>query len=219
MENTTFKSVAFGGFDKQDVIHYIEKTAQEAATTQEHLRQENEQLRAESQHLGTEAESLRSQVRQLEQQLEAETALRQQAQTQLEKERQARQALEAVKPEVQRLSAELERLRPEAEAYAQFRDRVGDIECDAHKRSAELEATTLAKLRHTVELFRSQYVTLMSTFESTASHVTAELRKVEVNLTQLPRAMDQAGTELNQLAAQLEQSAKSAKKEEKGPQV
>ena len=31
MENYAFKSVAFGGFDKQDVIHYIEQTAKEAA--------------------------------------------------------------------------------------------------------------------------------------------------------------------------------------------
>ena len=48
----------------------------------------------------------------------------------------------------------------------------------------------------------------MSTFETTASHVNSELRKVEVNLTQLPRAMDQSGTELNELAARLERSVK-----------
>lgn len=205
MENYTFKTVAFGGFDKQDVIHYIEQTSKEAAENLEKLRQERDSLQ-------TEAESLRSQVRELQTRLEAESSLREQAQSQLEAEQTARQELEAGRDEAQRLRAELEKLRPEAEAYAQFRDRVGDIECDAHKRAAELEADTTAKLRRTVELFRSQYVTLMSTFESTASHVTAELRKVEVNLTQLPRAMDQAGTELNELAAQLD---RSTKKEEK----
>ena len=205
MENYTFKSVAFGGFDKQDVIHYIEQTSKEAAENLEKLRQERDSLQ-------TEAESLRSQVRELQTRLEAESSLREQAQSQLEAEQTARQELEAGRDEAQRLRAELEKLRPEAESYAQFRDRVGDIECDAHKRAAELEADTTAKLRRTVELFRSQYVTLMSTFESTASHVTAELRKVEVNMTQLPRAMDQAGTELNELAAQLEHSAKKEEK-------
>ena len=205
MENYTFKSVAFGGFDKQDVIHYIEQTSKEAAENLEKLRQERDSLQ-------TEAESLRSQVRELQTRLEAESSLREQAQSQLEAEQTARQELETGRDEAQRLRAELEKLRPEAESYAQFRDRVGDIECDAHKRAAELEADTLAKLRQTVGLFRSQYVTLMSTFESTASHVTAELRKVEVNMTQLPRAMDQAGTELNELAAQLEHSAKKEEK-------
>lgn len=162
------------------------------------------------------ADSLRTQVRELQTRLETETALREQAQSELEQERTARQGLEAFKPEAERLAAELERLRPEAEAYAQFRDRVGDIECDAHKRAAELEASTTARLRRTVELFRAQYVTLMSSFESTASHVTAELRKVEVNLSQLPRAMDQAGTELNELAALLDRSTKKEEKEPRG---
>jgi hypothetical protein len=78
------------------------------------------------------------------------------------------------------------------------------------------EASTTARLRRTVELFRAQYVTLMSSFESTASHVTAELRKVEVNLSQLPRAMDQAGTELNELAALLDRSTKKEEKEPRG---
>ena len=89
---------------------------------------------------------------------------------------------------------------------------MGDIECDAHKRAAELEASTLAKLRRTVDLFRAQYTALMSAFETTAAQVTVELRKVEVNLSQLPRAMDQAGTELNELAALLEQRADPEKK-------
>lgn len=35
MENNTFKSVAFGGFAKQDVIDYIEKMARESAAAQD----------------------------------------------------------------------------------------------------------------------------------------------------------------------------------------
>ena len=54
-------------------------------------------------------------------------------------------------------------------------------------------------------LFRS------SAFESTAGHVNSELRKIEVMLSQLPRALDQTGAELNELAARLEK-----KPEEKG---
>ena len=145
---------------------FLPGAAKEAAAVQERLQKENEDLQ-------TEADSLRTQVRELQTRLETETALREQAQSELEQERTARQGLEAFKPEAERLAAELERLRPEAEAYAQFRDRVGDIECDAHKRAAELEASTTARLRRTVELFRAQYVTLMSSFESTASHTTA----------------------------------------------
>ena len=197
METNTFKSVAFGGFDKQDVIRYIEQTARDTAALQERLQGENQELRAE-------AEALKNRVRELEAQLTAENSLRKQIEAQAEEARAAQQLLEAARAEAEHLSAELKRLRPEAEAYAQFRDRVGDIECEAHKRAAELESTTMAQLKRTVDLFREQYVEMMSVFETTASHVTGELRKVEVNLAQLPRAMDRAGTEMNELAALLE---------------
>ena len=43
----------------------------------------------------------------------------------------------------------------------------------------------------------------MNTFEVAATHVNGELRKVEVNLSQLPRAMDRTGAELEELAARL----------------
>ena len=104
MENYAFKSVAFGGFDKQDVIHYIEQTAKEAAAVQERLQKENEDLQ-------TEADSLRTQVRELQTRLETETALREQAQSELEQERPARQGLEAFKPEAERLCKSYQNVR------------------------------------------------------------------------------------------------------------
>ena len=62
MENNTFKSVTFGGFAKQDVIDYIEKTARESAAVQEKLRQENEGLKAEVESLRSQATGLRAQL-------------------------------------------------------------------------------------------------------------------------------------------------------------
>lgn len=193
MENYPIKSVTFGGFDKQDVIRYIEQATQQAAAAQQTLQDENEKLRKQTEALSAELSSLRVQVSSL-------SAERDRLQEALSRESVSRQQLEALKP----LEAEVARLRPDAEAYAQFRERIGAIECEARKRAADLELATVNQLQKTVDLFREQYQTLMNTFESTASHVNGELRKVEVNLTQLPRAMDQAGTELNELAARLE---------------
>ena len=194
MDNYPIKSVTFGGFDKQDVIRYIEQTA----AAQQTLQTENENLRNQVADLSAELSALRAQISSL-------SAERDQLQETLSQESASRQQLETLKP----LEDEVARLRPDAEAYAQFRERIGAIECEARKRAADLEQATVSQLQKTVDLFREQYQTLMSTFESTASHVTGELRKVEVNLTQLPRAMDQAGTELNELAARLERSKES----------
>ncbi|SFP09037.1 hypothetical protein SAMN05216343_10328 [Oscillibacter sp. PC13] len=204
MENNTFKSVAFGGFDKQDVIRYIEQTAKEAAAVQERLQQENDGLRAELQTTSAQLERLRTQLTELQRE-------HGQLQDALSREQTARQALEPAKPEAERLAAELERLRPDAEAYAQFRERIGAIECEARKRAADLEASTVARLEGMISSFQKQYQELVTTFDSTATHVTGELRKVEVNLAQLPRAMDQAGVELNELSAVLEQTKKQEK--------
>jgi len=204
MENYPIKSVTFGGFDKQDVVQYIEKTAAQADAAQKALQTELESLQAENAKLKNEIASLQTQ-------LESMTAERTHLQASLSQEFSQRQALEALKPlegEVASLRQEVETLRPDAQAYAQFRERIGAIECEARERAAALEAAAATQLQQTVDLFREQYQTLMSTFEATASHVTSELRKVEVNLTQLPRAMDKSGAELTELTKRLEQVKK-----------
>ena len=149
MENNTFKSVAFGGFAKQDVIDYIEKMARESAAAQDGLRRENEELKAEAEALKNQLDGLRSQLEVLNLEHERLTAA-------LEAETAQRKELEPFKPEAERLAEELERLRPDAAAYAQFRERIGAIECEARKRAADLEESTQMKLHHMVEQFRQQ---------------------------------------------------------------
>ena len=199
MENNAFKSVTFGGFDKQDVIRYIEQSSREAAEIQEQLQRENDGLRAR-------VEALEAQVADQERRAgEAEDRCRGLEQH-LAQEQSARQTLEREKEQLQALAEEAHRLRPEAEAYAQFRDRVGDIECEAHQRAAALESATMAQMRKASDEFQSQYQSAMSTLETTSAHVAAELRKIQVTLTQLPRAMDRTGTELKEMRAMLERS-------------
>ena len=197
MDTISFKSVTFGGFDKQDVIQYIQQSSEKAASEQKRLQEDNDALREKLSQLEAELTALRQ---------EAETASAECARLQadLDAERSARETLEPLRPleeEAARLRAENAALAPDAKAYAQFRERLGAIACEARNRADDLEAAAHERMRQTVELFQSQYSALMSTFESTASHVTGELRKIEVNLAQLPRAMDQSQVELNALSA------------------
>ena len=156
MDNYPIKSVTFGGFDKQDVIRYIEQVS----AAQKALQEENDSLRAEADTLRQETASLRAQ-------LEDAAAQQTRLQDELSQECSARLELEKLKPleaEVSRLKQETDALRPDAEAYAQFRERIGAIECEARKRAADLEAATVEQLQQTVDLFRAQYQVLMSTF-------------------------------------------------------
>ena len=197
MENYSFKSVAFGGFDKQDVVRYLEQASEKAAAVQRELEAENETLRKEAADRAEELDQLREK-------LETEAAAR----ADLE-------PLRALEQDVARLTAERDALRPDAESYARFRERLGAIECEARNRADDLEEEAAAQTRRTLEEFRSRYQRLMSEFESAAGHVNGELRKIEVTLSQLPRALDQTGTELNELAARLERKSEH-KPEEKG---
>ena len=199
MDNYPIKTVAFGGFDKQDVIRYIQQTAQETAAAREALSQEADALRDRESALLDEMDALKAQFEEV-------SARCEQLQEELARETARCQELEALKALEARnaaLQAEIDALRPDAQAYAQFRERIGAIECEARKRADDLESATMAQLQQTVALFRSQYHTLMNTFETAATHVNSELRKVEVNLSQLPRAMDKTGADLEELAARL----------------
>lgn len=205
MENYSFKSVAFGGFDKQDVVRYLEQSSEKAAAARAELEAENERLRKQAGEREEELARLRSQVEEL-------TARLDELQKQLEAETAARAELEPLRgmeDDVARLTAERDALKSDAELYARFRERLGTIECEARKRADDLEKETSAKTRRTAAEFRSQYQRLMGAFESAAGHVNSELRKIEVMLTQLPRALDQTGAELNDLAARLEKEEKN----------
>lgn len=203
MEQYPIKSVTFGGFDKQDVINYIEKLSQEAAEAQAQLQKKAEDLQDQ---LTAASEKLEDALSELESSQEEREHLRgenKRLQSSLARESSARQELSREAERLRPLEAEVERLAPDAQAYAQFRERIGAIECEARKRADDLEAAAAAQLRQTLEQFQTQYQSLLTTFKNTAVHVTGELRKIEVNLTQLPRAMDPATGALNALSARL----------------
>lgn len=200
MESYTFKTVTFGGFDKQDVARYVEQLTQEHSATLTALQEENAALKEKNSHLEAENHSLRTQA-------DAQAASLSQLSAQAEKLLEEVAALRDYPEKYEALRTEADSLRKDAEAYVEFRNRIGNIECEAQQRAAKLEADTQAQLRQMAESFRAQYEALTGTFDAAAAHVTAELRKVEVNLTQLPRSLDGVGRELEQLDAILDGTA------------
>lgn len=191
MERNAIKSVTFGGFDKQDVARYIEQ-----------LSQETEALRGERDALREQADSLTREAAALQEQIGALNDAKDRLAAEVDR-------LTPFEAEAAALRSEVERLRPDAEAHVMLREQVGTIECEARQRAAELEERAAAQMKQATDLFREQYQILMSAFETASVHMTAELRKMEVSLAQLPRTMDQTGVELNRLAAVLEKARKS----------
>lgn len=197
MEQFPIKSVTFGGFDKQDVARYIEQLAQE-----------KQQLQAENENLRGQLEAARQEADTLLMQLQSTVSQAQQLESRVSELETVQTEAERLRGNVQALQSEVDSLRGDAETYRQAREHLGTLELEAQKRADKLENDTTAALQRVVDQFRAQYQTLMSTFDTTSSHVTAELRKMEVNLSQLPRAMDQSGADLNELASMLEKRKK-----------
>ena len=192
MESYTFKTVTFGGFDKQDVAHYIEQLTQEHSAALSALQEENAALKEKSSHLEAANCALRTQA-------DMQAASLSQLSAQAEKLLEEVAALRDYPEKYEALRTEADGLRKDAEAYVEFRNRIGNIECEAQQRAAKLEADTQARLRRMAESFRAQYEALTGTFDAASAHVTSELRKVEVNLSQLPRALDPVDRELEKL--------------------
>ena len=192
MESYTFKTVTFGGFDKQDVAHYVEQLTQEHSAALSALQEENAALKEKSSHLEAENRRLRTQA-------DIQAASLSQLSTQAEKLLEEVAALRDYPEKYEALRTEADGLRKDAEAYVEFRNRIGNIECEAQQRAAKLEADTQARLRRMVDSFRAQYEALAGTFDAASAHVISELRKVEVNLSQLPRALDPVDRELEKL--------------------
>ena len=192
MESYTFKTVTFGGFDKQDVAHYIEQLTQEHSAALSALQEENAALKEKSSHLEAANCALRTQA-------DMQAASLSQLSAQAEKLLEEVAALRDYPEKYEALRTEADGLRKDAEAYVEFRNRIGNIECEAQQRAAKLEADTQARLRRMAESFRVQYEALTGTFDAASAHATSELRKVEVNLSQLPRALDPVDRELEKL--------------------
>ena len=192
MESYTFKTVTFGGFDKQDVAHYIEQLTQEHSAALSALQEENAALKEKSSHLEAANCALRTQA-------DMQAASLSQLSAQAEKLQEEVAALRDYPEKYEALRTEADGLRKDAEAYVEFRNRIGNIECEAQQRAAKLEADTQARLRRMADSFRAQYEALAGTFDAASAHVTSELRKVEVNLSQLPRALDPVDRELEKL--------------------
>ena len=195
-EQYTFRHAIFGGFSAQDVVQYIEKTAKRTSQAQEKLQQENS--------------ALHTQIRQLTAQIQSLTAQRDHLQQELQTESADRKALapfpaqaQALQTQVEQLSQKLTSLQPDAEAYAQFREQIGRIECEARERAADLEREVTAQLEQITADFRKNYHALRLSFDTAAAHATSELHKIEVQLVQLPRTMDQIEKDLEQLESAL----------------
>lgn len=130
--DASFKTCMFGGFDRQDVVTFIEKTAEEHRTALETLQTENDTLRRERDDAVAENDTLRL--------LAEEDARLRDDNTHLE------QQVQALQQQLAAVQAENDALRGPAGEYQSLKEHVADIEISAHRRTEEFRARAMERL-------------------------------------------------------------------------
>lgn len=199
MEKHVFKTVAFGGFDKQDVAGYIERVSREYTDHMERADQDRENLQKENQSLRERVRDLTAQTEEQSTQIEEFKTQIEELKTALEQAARKTEYLTGQQAEVETLRARLRELEPQSESYRQFRNRIGDIECDARRRAAEIEDATNEKLRRIADKVRERYQSMSATFGAASAGIAEELRKMEEGLSCIPQSLEQMGAELQSL--------------------
>lgn len=138
--SANFKTCMFGGFDREDVVSYIEKTAKETQEKLDALETENAKLKADNEQIEQALRTLHAQTKQMKQEEQDQESLQQRLD-----EAQVRAAELAVRCEA--LEAENESLRASANECAHLKEHIADIEINAHRRTEEFRAEAIEKLR------------------------------------------------------------------------
>ena len=134
--STNFKTCIFGGFDREDVISYIEKTANESSARIQELTDLVKSLQEENADLSSTVDTLREKAERFDETSGALETLR-------------ASTAELVR-RAEELAAENETLRSQAQEFQSLKDHIAEIEISAHRRTEEFRANAIARIRELV---------------------------------------------------------------------
>ena len=142
--SANFKTCLFGGFDREDVVSYIEQLSRESSERIEELEKENEALRQKGQNMEGELLLMREQF------LTRSEQAKQSEELQAETLR-LREQVAALQAQLATVREESAALRAQAADYQSLRDHIADIEISAHRRTEEFRAAAIAHLRRLID--------------------------------------------------------------------
>ena len=204
-----FRNATFGGFNRQDVLNYLEASAKETSTQLQSAQHELQSAVDESERLRDELEVasvakktaqgefaiLAEQVSQFEQTI---------ARMRADMETQANTIL-TLHMELGTSTEELNRIKPDAITYATIKDRTAGVELDAHRRAEQvkIDAKTQAlAFQKTIEMWaiemRKEYTDLRSHTEATVIAANNQLSQVSGVLATVTKGLLQQDERMEQ---------------------
>ena len=199
-----FRSAAFGGFNRQDVLDYLEKTAAENARKQQELQRRLEEAEEDRRKLASQESDQEERVTILNRDRESLSQQLEQVKAVLEASREREEAQSRELDSLRRRVAELE---PGAAAYTAVKERAAGVELEAHCRAQNVlnEADRQAReLRRGMEQWlgrvQVEYDALRSEVESTVSHAADQLEKAGKCLEQMTALLADQDVALEELS-------------------
>ena len=190
--DASFKTCLFGGFDREDVVKFIEKTAAENREQLEMLEAELNALRAQRDEAAAEIEALRGLT-------EEDACLR-------EENARLREQLAQAQASAEALRQEAEALRGPAAEYQSLKEHVADIEISAHRRTEEFRAKAMERLAQCIAQQRAWCSQRRSTYLSMNVSLLEQLRQAEQAVENADyTAFDSMISELQRLEDELKQ--------------
>ena len=193
-----FRSAAFGGFHRQDVLDYLEKLTKEKQDLESRLASESERRSQAEERLAAAEEELRT-AREAWETMRAELDyLRNEVEERAE-------AMSRSEEEVKVLRAQVEALRPAAESWEHIKEQAGDIEISAHER-AQITIQNAQDQASGIQGESIQYVlAIQNSCEKLQADLKTSLISAEQELDQARAAFGRAEEEMDGYQRALEQ--------------
>ncbi|MGI5963728.1 MAG: hypothetical protein ACOX7N_08450 [Lawsonibacter sp.] len=197
-----FRSVMFGGFNRQDVLNYLENTAKQTAQQQQVLEEQLNRAQEITAKQDAELSEQQEQIERLRQENAQLQAKLDQLHVDLSSSRtqcsQGANDLEQTRREVEALKTRVAELEPSALAYNAIKERTAGVELEAHQRAqavqekAEEQAKQLRRqMEQWMQKLGRDYDALRSQVESTVSHAADKLDKAGKCLEQVTALMEE----------------------------
>ena len=137
----SFKTCMFGGFNKQDVVEFIEQQSKTYQETLEALQHDNNLLKEAVQRMESERGEFLPKAEKQEEGAARIIALEEQ--------------IAQMSAELSKLQEENDKLREPAQEYFNLKDHIAEIEISAHRRTEEFRAETVRKIRDIINTQRA----------------------------------------------------------------
>lgn len=209
-DNLQFRTSAFGGFHKQDVLNYLERSARDHADKVAALEKELAEARSTGGTLEKSYAALQKGLTATEEENDRLT------QELAQKEADLATALtraETMEAQLTALQVEVERLQEAAAAYETIKSRAATIELEAHSRAQAIEEEGRRKSRQAKEdLLRwfdelqGAYARMRSDVDTALGMTLRELEKAGQTMTGLSRSVSSQEETLKLLRGRLEET-------------